>query len=70
MCLQGEGLALLSHFMIKKDLKTKKLVEILPGSVSKQNQRELVNAVFYRNTALSSRIRAFLDFIEPRLTLA
>jgi DNA-binding transcriptional LysR family regulator len=29
--------------------------------------RQPVNAVYYRNTALSSRITAFLDFISERL---
>lgn len=70
LCLKGQGLALLSHFMIKDDLKNNRLVEVLPGSVAQNNNRERVNAVFYKNTALSSRILAFLDFIEPRLQLA
>lgn len=29
--------------------------------------RQAVNAVYYRNTALSSRITAFLDFMAARL---
>ena len=69
LCLQGEGLALLSRFMIQQDLEQQRLIDAMPGQVSRGNPRELVNAVYYRNTALSPRIRAFLDFVAPRLLL-
>jgi len=61
--------ALLSHFMIGDDLKSGKLIEILPGSISTPNNREIVQAVYYKNSAVSSRIMAFLDFIKPLLKL-
>jgi hypothetical protein len=31
--------------------------------------RELVNAVFYKSSAASERVKAFIDFIKPKLTL-
>ena len=55
--------------MIGDDLKSGKLIEILPGSISTPNNREIVQAVYYKNSAVSSRIMAFLDFIKPLLKL-
>ncbi|MCQ8820549.1 LysR family transcriptional regulator [Pseudoalteromonas agarivorans] len=69
LCLANQGVALLSHFMIGDDLKSDKLIEILPGSISTPNNREIVQAVYYKNSAVSSRIMAFLDFIKPLLKL-
>ena len=69
LCLAGNGIALLSNFMIRQDIDAGKLIEVLPGSVLSPNARELVQAVYYRNTALSSRISAFLDFFSNRLSL-
>lgn len=69
LCLANQGVALLSHFMIGDDLKSDKLIEILPESISTPNNREIVQAVYYKNSAVSSRIMAFLDFIKPLLKL-
>lgn len=69
LCLAGLGISLLSNFMCRSDIQKGNLVEILPGSVVSPNRRESVNAVYYRNSAVSSRIQAFLDFIQPRLSL-
>lgn len=69
LCLANQGVALLSHFMIGDDLKSGKLIEILPGCISTPNNREIVQAVYYKNSAVSSRIMAFLDFIKPLLRL-
>lgn len=69
LCLANQGVALLSHFMIGDDLKTGKLIEVLPNSVITPNNREVVQAVYYKNSAVSSRIVAFLDFIKPMLSL-
>lgn len=70
LCIAGHGLALLSEFMIGDDLRQGRLQTVLANQISTPNTREQVNAVYYRNTSLSRRISAFLDFIEPRLTLA
>ena len=69
LCIAGQGIALLSNFMCREDLKSGRLTEVLPGCVSSPNRRESVQAVYYRNSAVSSRILAFLEYIQPRLTL-
>lgn len=69
MCLAGQGVALLSNFMIHRDLQENRLVKVFQPTIISPNRREAVQAVYYRNSAVSSRISAFLDFIAPRLTL-
>lgn len=69
LCLAGQGIACLSRFMIQEDLTHGRLVSLLADRLISPHQREQVQAVYYRNTALSSRIGAFLDFITPRLRL-
>ncbi|WP_417227844.1 LysR family transcriptional regulator [Amphritea sp.] len=69
LCLAGQGLALLSEFMICEDLANGQLVKVLDNHITSPNNRELVHAVYYRNTTLSSRITAFLDYIHPRMQL-
>ncbi|USD38686.1 MULTISPECIES: LysR family transcriptional regulator [Ferrimonas] len=69
LVLMGNGIACLSAFMIQDDLAKGRLVKLLELQTLPHTDRELVNAVYYRTTAIPSRIRAFLDFIEPRLTL-
>ncbi|WP_269802663.1 LysR family transcriptional regulator [Marinobacter sp. G11] len=70
LCLAGQGLALLSEFMICEDLTHGRLVKVLDEHIVTPNNRELVHAVYYRNTALSSRITAFIEHIAPQLKLA
>jgi DNA-binding transcriptional LysR family regulator len=55
--------------MIAEDLAQGRLIKILEHEVVSPNRREPVQAVYYKNTALSSRISAYLDYIEPRLQL-
>ncbi|WP_192037099.1 LysR family transcriptional regulator [Halomonas sp. YLGW01] len=69
LCLAGQGIACMSRFMIQDDLTRGRLVSLLADRVISPNRREEVQAVYYRNTALSSRIGAFLDFIAPRIRL-
>ncbi|MFG6137427.1 LysR substrate-binding domain-containing protein [Halomonas sp. B23F22_10] len=69
LCLAGEGIACLSRFMIQEDLVQGRLVTLMADRMISPNPRESVQAVYYRNTALSGRIGAFLDFIAPRLRL-
>ncbi|GEA06135.1 LysR family transcriptional regulator [Alteromonas sp. KUL42] len=69
LCLAGQGIALLSNFMVHHDIKNGSLVSIFQQDIVSPNRRESVQAVYYRNSAVSSRISAFLDFIQPRLTL-
>ena len=69
LCIANQGVALLSHFMVTDDLKTGRLVTVLPKSIKTPNHREDIQAVYYKNSAVSSRILAFLDFIKPKLKL-
>lgn len=69
LCLAGQGIALLSNFMIYKDINDGALVPIFSDDIISPNRRESVQAVYYKNSAVSSRVSAFLDFIQPRLTL-
>ena len=66
LCLRGNGLAYLSRFMIGADVERGDLVELLNDYLVRPNPRELVNAVYYRNTTLSARIQVFLDFFSQR----
>ncbi|WP_020209794.1 LysR family transcriptional regulator [Gilvimarinus chinensis] len=69
LCLADQGIALLSNFMVAADIASGDLIKVYPRAVQSPNPREQVNAVYYRNSAVSSRIQSFLDFIAPRLTL-
>ncbi|MDT8878825.1 LysR family transcriptional regulator [Halomonas saccharevitans] len=69
LCLAGEGIACLSRFMIQDDLVQGRLVTLMADRMISPNPRESIQAVYYRNTALSGRIGAFLDFMAPRLRL-
>lgn len=69
LCLEGQGIALLSNFMIGEDLRCQRLVKLFEDQIISPHPRELVQAVYYRHSAVSARISAFLDFIDGRLTL-
>lgn len=69
LCLEGNGIALLSHFMISKDIQSGHLVSLLPGLIDSPNPREQVQAVYYKHSTLASRIEAFLNFIKNKLTM-
>lgn len=70
LCLAGQGFALLSEFMIMEDLKSGRLMKVLEQDTVSPNERELVHAVYYRNTTLASRITAFLDYMSEHLMLS
>jgi len=69
LCLAGNGIALLSNFMVSKDIRSGHLVSLLVESIDSPNPREQVQAVYYKHTKLASRIEAFLNFIKTRLDL-
>ncbi|MFC3033952.1 LysR substrate-binding domain-containing protein [Pseudoalteromonas fenneropenaei] len=69
LALNGNGIALLSNFMIRKDLDNNRLVEVLPNSVMSPNPREEIHAVYYKNSAVASRIKAFIDFFADKFSL-
>ncbi|SFD38477.1 LysR family transcriptional regulator [Pseudoalteromonas denitrificans] len=70
LILSGNGIACLSGFMISEDIKSGKLISILESYYMPNTDRELVNAVFYKSSAVSKRISAFIDFIKPKMNLS
>lgn len=65
LALAGEGIVCLSDFMTREDRATGRLVEVLRSATLASFQP--INAVYYRNTALSARIACLLDFLSERL---
>ena len=65
LCLSGNGIACLSDYMIDKEIARGELVEVLP-------ERRLpvamqFSAVYYSDRAVSTRIRAFIDFLSENI---
>lgn len=65
LALAGVGIVCLADFMTGADRGRGDLMQLLARDTVEV--RQPVSAVYYRNTALSSRITAFLDFIAARL---
>lgn len=65
LVLDGQGIACLADFMSLRDRQDGSLLEVLADDTLEVCQP--VNAVYYRNTALSARIGCFLDFLAERL---
>ncbi|TSJ58755.1 LysR family transcriptional regulator [Atlantibacter subterranea] len=65
LCLAGNGIACLSDYMINKEIENGTLVEImtdirLPVAMP-------FSAVYYSDRAVSTRIRAFIDFLSEQI---
>lgn len=69
LALTSNGIACLSGFMVQKDIEQGRLVSLLQQDKLLNTERELVNAVYYKSSTVARRISAFIDFIQPRLTL-
>ena len=65
LALAGQGIGCLAGFMTCHDIAAGRLVKVLPELV--REQRQPINAVYYRNSQLALRIQCFLDFIQERL---
>lgn len=65
LALAGEGIVCLADFMTQADRASGSLVELLIEDTVEVLQP--VNAVYYRNTALASRISCFLDYVSEHL---
>ncbi|PAU59578.1 LysR substrate-binding domain-containing protein [Pseudomonas indica] len=65
LALAGEGLVCLSDFMTARDRADGGLVQVLAGETLDVCQP--IHAVYYRNTALASRIACFLDYLGEHL---
>ena len=66
LALQGAGIVCLSDFMTQTERKAGRLLQILPDQTLQV--RQPINAVYYRNTALSSRIASFVDHLKAALS--
>ncbi len=65
LCLSGNGIACLSDFMIDKEIAEGTLVEIL---AEERLPIEMpFSAVYYSDRAVSTRIRAFVDFLSEHV---
>lgn len=69
LVLRGNGIACLSGFMVKEDIASGRLVALLESDKITNSEREQVNAVYYRTSSVARRISAFIDFIQPKLSL-
>lgn len=65
LALSDAGIVCLSDFMTRQDRQAGRLVQLFPRQTL--DIRQSINAVYYRNTALSSRITCFVDYIGERL---
>lgn len=65
LALAGAGIVCLSDFMTRDDRQAGRLVQLLARQTV--DTRQAVSAVYYRNTALASRITCFVDYIVERL---
>jgi DNA-binding transcriptional LysR family regulator len=66
LCLQGNGIACLSDFMVDNEIADGQLVELLRDAVLPVEMP--FSAVYYSDQAVSSRIRAFIDFLSEHTT--
>ncbi|MFB5746830.1 DNA-binding transcriptional regulator YafC [Cedecea sp. S5-13] len=62
LCLTGNGIACLSDFMIDKEIESGEFVEVLADKLLPVNMP--FSAVYYSDRAVSTRIRAFIDFLS------
>lgn len=65
LALAGAGITFLSDFMTQADRATGSLVQLLAEDTL--DVRQPIHAVYYRNTALASRIACFLDYVAECL---
>ena len=62
LCLNGNGIACLSDYMVDKEIASGEFVELL---ADKRLPVEMpFSAVYYSDRAVSTRIRAFIDFLS------
>jgi DNA-binding transcriptional LysR family regulator len=65
MALCDLGIVCLSDFMTRSDVRAGRLVPLLQDHAL--DLRQPINAVYYRNTALASRITCFVDYVVTAL---
>jgi len=65
LCLQGNGIACLSDFMIDKEINSGEFIELFADQ--RLPVEMPLSAVYYSDRAVSTRIRAFVDFVSEQL---
>lgn len=65
LALEGGGIVCLADFMTAQDRAEGRLLPVLEAHTVEV--RQPVHAVYYRNTALASRIGCFLDYVGERM---
>lgn len=65
MALAGLGIVCLSDFLTRDDRRSGRLVQLLARQTL--DVRQSINAVYYRNTTLASRITCFVDYMVEAL---
>jgi DNA-binding transcriptional LysR family regulator len=65
LALAGAGIVCLADFMTRADRANGELVQVLLAHTVEV--RQPIHAVYYRNTALASRITCFLDYLAGQL---
>jgi DNA-binding transcriptional LysR family regulator len=61
LALESVGIVCLSDFMTGRDRREGRLVQLFARQT--QDVRQPINAVYYRNTAISARIASFVDYL-------
>ncbi len=67
LALEGAGIVCLADFMTAQDRAAGRLVQVLEAHTVDVQQP--IHAVYYRNTALASRITCFLDYVSEQMKL-
>ncbi len=62
LALEGTGIVCLSDFMTCRDRAENRLIQLFPNNTL--DVRQPINAVYYRNTALSARIMTFTNYLS------
>ena len=65
LCITGNGIACLSDYMIDKEMTSGELVEVLADK--RLPVAMPFSAVYYSDRAVSTRIRAFIDFLSEHV---
>jgi len=65
MAVAGAGLARLGDYHVREDIAAGRLVEVLAKAV--EGDEEQIHALYLGGPRLPHRVKAFLDFVCPRL---
>ena len=68
LAVEGVGIVCLSDFLTEQDRAHGSLVQVLAKQTVEV--RQPIHAVYYRNTAVSARIRSFLDYLGEAMAKA